>query len=73
MVDVKLLLASAIKANTSSIIVAHNHPSGNLKPSENDLRLTRRIKEGAKLLDITLLDHVIVTKDTYYSFADDGN
>ena len=45
----------------------------NIKPSENDKRLTRKIKEGAKLLDITLLDHVIVTKDTYYSFVDDGN
>ena len=73
MVDIKLLLASAIKANASSIIVAHNHPSGNLKPSENDTRLTRKIKDGAKLLDVTLLDHLIVTKDSYYSFSDEGN
>ncbi len=73
MVDIKLLLASAIKANASSIIVAHNHPSGNIKPSENDKRLTRKIKEGAKLLDVTLLDHIIITKERYYSFSDDGN
>ncbi len=71
MVDSKLLLASAIKANASSIIIAHNHPSGNLKPSECDKRLTKKIKEGAKLLDITLLDHLIVTKDGFYSFIDD--
>ena len=72
-VDIKLLLASALKANASSIIIAHNHPSGNLKPSEHDLRLTRKIKEGAKLLDVSLLDHLIVTKVGYYSFSDDGN
>ena len=72
-VDVKLLLASAIKANASSIIVAHNHPSGNLNPSESDKRLTRKIKEGAKFLDIALLDHIIVTKESYYSFSADGN
>ena len=71
-VDIKLLLASAIKANASSIIIAHNHPSGNLKPSENDNRLTRKIKEGAKLLDINLLDHVIVTKIGFYSYSDEG-
>jgi len=71
-VDVKLLLASAIKANASSVIVAHNHPSGNLNPSESDKRLTRKIKEGAKYLDIALLDHIIVTKESYYSFSTDG-
>jgi DNA repair protein RadC len=71
MVDVKLLLASAIKANASSIIIAHNHPSGNLKPSENDNRLTRKIKQASKLCDITLLDHLIVTKDAYYSYSDE--
>ena len=71
-VDVKLLLAAAIKANASSIIIAHNHPSGNLKPSESDNRLTKKIKEGAKLLDINLLDHIIVTKDSYYSFTDNS-
>jgi len=70
-VDVKLLLASAIKANASSIIIAHNHPSGNLKPSENDIRLTRKIKEASKLCDINLLDHLIVTKDGFYSYSDE--
>jgi len=69
-VDVKLLLAAALKANASGIIVAHNHPSGNLKPSENDIRLTDKIKKACKLLDLTLLDHIIVTKDRFYSFSD---
>lgn len=69
-VDVKLLLASAIKANASGIIIAHNHPSGNLKPSESDIKLTRKINEAAKLLDLILLDHIIVTKCSYYSFTD---
>jgi DNA repair protein RadC len=71
-VDIKLLLAAAIKSNASSMIVAHNHPSGNLKPSVSDKRLTKKIKEGAKLLDVELLDHLIVTKLFYYSFSDDG-
>ena len=71
-VDIKLLLASALKANASSLIVAHNHPSGNLNPSECDKRLTRKIKEGAKLLDISLLDHLILTKNSYYSFIEKG-
>lgn len=73
LVDVKLLLASAIKANASSIIVAHNHPSGNLKPSQNDLQLTKKIREACKLVDLTLLDHLIVTKAGFYSFSDEGN
>ena len=72
-VDVKLLLASAIKANASSIIIAHNHPSGNLKPSEQDNLLTRKIKDGAKLLDITLLDHLVVTRDGFCSYSDEGS
>jgi len=71
-VDVKLLLASAIKANASGIIIAHNHPSGNLKPSENDTRLTRKIKEASKFCDLNLLDHLIVTKDGFYSFSDNA-
>lgn len=70
-VDVKLLMAAALKANASGIIVAHNHPSGNLKPSENDIRLTDKIKKASKLLDLTLLDHIIVTNKEFYSFSDD--
>lgn len=70
-VDVKLIFSIALKGNASSIILAHNHPSENLKPSKNDIDLTKKIKEGAKLLDISLLDHLIITKNSYYSFSDD--
>jgi DNA repair protein RadC len=54
------------------MVVAHNHPSGNLRPSEQDTLLTRRISDGAKTLDMTLLDHLIVCATGYYSFADEG-
>lgn len=70
--DPKVIFAAALKANASGIILAHNHPSGNLNASQADIDLTRRIKEGGKLLEIQLLDHVIVTTESYYSLADDG-
>lgn len=71
-VDIKHILAAAIKANACAIIVAHNHPSGSLKPSRADEDLTLKIREAAKYLDIRLLDHVIVTNESYFSFADEG-
>jgi DNA repair protein RadC len=71
--DVRIILQAAIKANASGIIVAHNHPSGNLNPSESDSRLTQKIKDAGTLVDIQLLDHLILTtEDSYYSFADNG-
>lgn len=69
-VDSKLLFSVALKANASGIILSHNHPSGNIKPSEADKAITNKIKEASKLLDIELLDHLVITKDSYYSFAD---
>jgi len=72
--DLRVLFQAAIKANASGIVAAHNHPSGNLNPSESDLKLTRKIKEAGTMLDIQLLDHLILTADGhYYSFADNGN
>lgn len=71
-VDIKLLFATALKACASSIILAHNHPSGNLNPSEKDIELTKKINQSAKFLDIKLLDHLIVTREEYTSFADQG-
>lgn len=71
-VDVKLVFSVALKCNASSIIVAHNHPSGNLKPSQADRSLTEKLKLASEYLDIKLLDHIIVTKNDYYSFADNG-
>lgn len=70
--DPKLIFAAAIKANACGIILSHNHPSGNLKPSQADIDLTKKMKEGSRLLEIQLLDHVIVTTEGYYSFADEG-
>jgi DNA repair protein RadC len=70
--DPKLIIATAIKGNASGIILAHNHPSGNLKTSEQDRRLTKRVKEVCDFLDINLLDHVILTEEGYFSFAEEG-
>lgn len=70
--DPKLIFMAALKTNASAIILSHNHPSGNLKPSPQDLSLTNKIAEGGKLLDIRVLDHLIVTTGGYYSFADEG-
>ncbi len=70
--DPKLIFVAAIKANACGIIVAHNHPSGNLAPSQSDIDLTRKMKEGGRFLEIQLLDHLIVTPEGYYSFADEG-
>ena len=71
-VDMKIIFAIALKANASGIILSHNHPSGETKPSEQDRVLTRKVKEGGKVLDIAVLDHLIVTKENYLSFADEG-
>ena len=71
--DPKLILGVALKSAATGIILAHNHPSGNLEPSIQDKTITSKIKEACKLLDIVLLDHIIVVpEDTYYSFADEG-
>ena len=70
--DPKLIFAAAIKSNATSIILAHNHPSGNLKPSESDINLTRKVKEGGKLLEIAVIDRIIVTTEGHFSFADEG-
>ena len=70
--DPKVIFVAAIKANASSFLVAHNHPSGNLSPSQADIDLTKKLRDGGKLLEIQLLDHLIVTVEGYYSFADEG-
>jgi DNA repair protein RadC len=72
LVDPKKIYQAAIKANASSLILAHNHPSGNKQPSSADMRITKKIVEAGTLLDIKVLDHLIVTSEGYYSFADEG-
>ena len=69
---IKIILKEAIEKTASGIIVCHNHPSGNMKPSQSDIKLTNKLKEACKLVDIPLLDHVIVSFSSYYSFADEG-
>ena len=70
--DPRIILKKALQQNAVSIIVCHNHPSGNLRPSRADELLTQKLKEAALLLDITMLDHIIVSDQGYYSFADEG-
>lgn len=70
--DPRLILAAAIKSLAVSIILSHNHPSGNLKPSRADEELTQKIKVAASYHDIKVIDHIIITSEGYYSFADEG-
>lgn len=71
-VDLKLIFAHGLLAAASAMIVFHNHPSGNLQPSNADRELTRRIKQSGDIIGIRLLDHLILTVDSCYSFADQG-
>jgi DNA repair protein RadC len=68
--DVRIIMQAAIKANASGIIVCHNHPLGNLNPSESDIKITKKIKDAYNLLDIQLLDHLIIISEDYFSYAD---
>ena len=70
--DPKVIFAAAIKSNASGIILVHNHPSGNLQPSQQDLDLTRKIKTGGQILDVVVMDHMIITSESYLSFTDEG-
>jgi DNA repair protein RadC len=70
--DPRIIFKMALEELASGIVVAHNHPSGNLTPSQSDINLTKKIKEAGKLLDIQLFDHVIVGEQKYFSFADEG-
>ncbi|MEQ8624622.1 MAG: JAB domain-containing protein [Vicingaceae bacterium] len=70
--DTRLIFSIGMKCNACSLIVAHNHPSGNLKPSKSDEKLTKRLIEIGQLVEIPLNDHLIITKAGFYSFADQG-
>ena len=71
-VDTRLILSTALKCAASQLIVAHNHPSENLNPSDQDRNLTSKLKNACSFLDINLVDHIIMTKDKFTSFADEG-
>lgn len=70
--DPKRIFKMALENNAASIILAHNHPSGNLKPSDEDIKLTRKLKQAGEMLDISVLDHIIAGDNGYFSFADEG-
>lgn len=72
LVDVRITLKKALELGAVSLILAHNHPSGNLNPSEADKQLTQKLKTAAESMDIKILDHLIVTEKSYFSFADEG-
>lgn len=72
LVDVRLTLRKALELGATALILSHNHPSGNLNASEADKQLTKKLKTGAESLDIKVLDHIIVTEKSYFSFADEG-
>lgn len=71
-VDIRLILKNAIQCNASGMILAHNHPSGNNRPSSADDSFTKKIKEASRLMDVRVLDHLIICEECYFSYADEG-
>ena len=70
--DVRVILQAALLTNSVAIILAHNHPSGSMKPSRQDMEITKQVKDAARFMRITVTDHLILTDEGYYSFADEG-
>lgn len=70
--DVRMLISTATIFASVGVVLVHNHPSGSTKPSDADIALTKKVKEGLKLVDIQVLDHLIITDETYFSFTDEG-
>ena len=71
-IDVRMIFTTALQCLATGIIIAHNHPSGTLQPSEADKNITKKIKEAGKFLDINILDHLIITDESYFSFSNEG-
>ena len=71
-IDVRIILKPAIEKQSSNVVLCHNHPSGTLQPSQADRQITTKIKDAAKLMDISVLDHIIIGQNKYFSFADEG-
>ena len=72
LVDIRIILQTALVSHATSIILSHNHPSGNIRPSAEDNRLTTRLQQAARTMDIALCDHLVVSDGAYYSYADEG-
>ena len=71
MIDARTIIRHSLLHNASAVIILHNHPSGNPTPSTSDIRETSKVHDACKLMDISLLDHIVITRDSYFSFADD--
>ena len=71
-IDIRMIFRKVLESKACSIVIAHNHPSGNDRPSSHDITLTKKVQEAGRVLDITLLDHIVVCPNRYYSFADNG-
>lgn len=71
-VDPKIIFTVGLMCHVSSLVLVHNHPSSNMKPSDADIYLTKKLAEGGRLLEITILDHLIITADDHFSFGDEG-
>ena len=71
-IDIRIIMQAVLLANATSIVLAHNHPSGNKTPGYGDIEVTKMIKEAARIMSINVYDHIIVCKDRFYSFADKG-
>ncbi|SFH37331.1 JAB domain-containing protein [Pedobacter insulae] len=72
-IDIKLVMIAALKMNASALVISHNHPTGNLKPSTQDILITEKLVAAGKLLTIDVNDHIIITANGYYSLADQGD
>lgn len=72
-VDIRIILSIALKCHATQLILVHNHPSGNLNPSSSDEKITKNLKKACELLNISLLDHLIITKNGYYSFNEENH
>lgn len=70
-IDSRTIIRHSLLNNAAGIIIAHNHPSGNPSPSKSDIRETEKVRDACRLMDILLLDHIVITRHSYYSFADD--
>jgi DNA repair protein RadC len=71
-VDFKIIFKYAIENLASQIVLCHNHPSGNTKPSDADITITKKLKEAGKIIDVGIIDHIIIGHNNFYSFADEG-
>ena len=71
MIDARTIIRHSLLHNATAVIILHNHPSGNPRPSESDIRETQKVYDACKLMDISLIDHIVISRDSYFSFADD--